>query len=152
MVVPTHAAARSPHMIVFAATAMISAVIQVVIGEQPASLASSVTPAMATSWSLLCAMGGLSVIVGAYIKNPLTGLMVEGAGHFAIATGYLAYSVALSAYMIGTWYAATTFWWSIAFVIASVIRWWMIQRVIHKAKRKAARRRALEERGKGDGN
>lgn len=137
-------------MVVFAATATISSIVQLIVGQQPASLEASVSPAIATSWSLLCALGGISVIVGTYLKNPLKGLMVEHAGHFAIGTGYLAYCIALVQNLEGPWYASTTFWWSIAFVLASMIRWWLIYRVIQNAKRKVKRRELLKERGYTD--
>lgn len=152
MVVPTHASAKSPHMIVFAASATVISVVQIIVGQQPASLSAAVSPSMATSWSILCGLGGISVIVGAYIREAATGLMVEGAGHFAIATGYLAYSLALFENLASPWYLSSTFWWSVAFVIASVLRWALINRVIRRAKRKVKRQKMLEERGKANGN
>lgn len=152
MVVPTHASAKSPHMVVFAAAATVISVVQIIIGQQPTSLSASVSPVMATSWSILCGLGGISIIVGTYIKEAPTGLMVEAAGHFAIVTGYLAYCLALLQHMGHPWYLTTTFWWSFAFVVASAIRWFLIHRVIRKAKRKVRRRQLLEGRGDTDGH
>lgn len=152
MVVPTHASAKSPHMVLFAATVTISAIIQLIADEQPTTLMAAVSPMVATLWSLLCAIGGISVIVGTYLKNPLKGLMVEQAGHFAIGTGYLAYCIAMAYHMVGIWYVSTVFWWSVAFVVASITRWWMIRRVIRKAKRKVESRRLVQERGDTDGH
>lgn len=147
MVVPTHASAKSPHMIIFAATAAVSSFIQVVINEQPASLAATVSPSIATSWSMLCCLGGLSIIVGAFMKNPAPALAVEATGHFAVGIGYLAYSIALVYHITATWYASTTFWWCVAFVLASGIRWFIIHRVISKARRKVALREGAWKHG-----
>lgn len=151
MVVHTHESAKSPHMVIFAATATVSAVIQLIADEQPTTLMAAVSPLVATLWSLLCAIGGISVIVGTYLKNPLKGLLLEQAGHFAIGMGYLAYCIALAYHMMGLWYVSTTFWWSIAFVLASLVRWWLIQRVIRKAKQKVKRQNLLRGRGVADG-
>lgn len=148
MIASTHASAKSPHVIVFAATVTISAVIQLIVDEQPTTIMAAVSPMIATLWSLLCAIGGTSVIVGTYLKNPLKGLMVERAGHFAIGMGYLAYCIAMAYHMMGIWYVSTVFWWSVAFVLASLVRWVMIRRVIGEAKRKVERQRAMQ--GKGD--
>lgn len=152
MVVPTHASAKSPHMVIFAATATVSAVIQLIADEQPTTLMAAVSPLIATIWSLLCAIGGISVIVGTYLRNPLKGLMVEQTGHFAIGVGYLAYCITLAYHMTGVWYVSTAFWWSIAFVLASALRGWMIRRVIQEAKRKVERQRLLQKRGDTDGH
>lgn len=147
MAVSTHASAKSPHMIVFAATAAISSTIQLIVNKQPTTLETAVSPVTAASWSLLCALGGISVIVGVYLKEPLKGLMVEQIGHFAIGMGYLAYCVAMATYMTSTWYSSTAFWWAIAFVLASILRFGVIHRVIYRAKREVKRRELVRKRG-----
>lgn len=152
MVVPTHASAKNPHMIAFAVTVTIVSVVQIIVGQQPPSLSAAVSPPMGTIWSILCGLGGISVLVGTFLRNPASGLMVEGAGHFAIATGYLAYCLALFENLNSPWYMVVTFWWTAAFAIASAIRGYLINRVIRKAKQRVKRQKLLEERGRANGS
>lgn len=144
MVIRTHASAKSPHMIVFSAVAAGAALSQIIFDEQPQSVIHAASPTWGVIWSAICAFGGIMIIVGAYWRDAATGLFIESAGHAAIIVGYTAYSVVLAEFMTATWYTSTVFLWGLAFIVASSIRWFMIQKVIRKAQRASKAKASLD--------
>lgn len=133
----THAQAKSPHMLAFAVASVASGAFQVAAGTGQVQVSAMTPGGVAFLWSGLAIGGGLSVIIGAYLKDLALGLHVERVGHLALATALVTYLVSLVGVMSAAWWTSTAFWVSALLMVASAIRIFLITRVTWRVKRAA---------------
>lgn len=133
----THAQAKSPHMLAFALASVVSGVFQVASGTGQVQVSAMTPGGIAFLWSGLAIGGGGSVIIGAYLKDVALGLEVERVGHLALATALVTYLVSLVGVMSGSWWTSTAFWVAGLLMVASVLRVFLITRVVWRARREA---------------
>lgn len=121
-----HAQAKSPHMTAVAVTSAAAGVVQLATGNLPANLEATASPLAGLAWSALLAVGGILVVIGAWIPQVELGLRLEGAGHVGLLSGTVVYLVAAVAWVDGPWWVSPAVWWALAVAVASVVRWWQI--------------------------
>lgn len=136
----THAQAKNPHMMAVATACVASGVLQIAAGTGQQQVNDISPGAVAMLWSVLAIGGGGSVIVGAYLKDVVLGLEVERVGHFALVVSFVTYLVSLVEAMSTPWWTSTAFWVAGLLMVASVMRAFLITRVMWRARRKARRK------------
>lgn len=144
MPLTVHAQAKAPHMLFICGANVIAGVIQLATGTQPNNILHTAPQYVASVWSFLLITGGITVLIGAFIRSAVTGLMIEAAGHIGMIGGCLIYVVAAVLWLDSPWASSAT-WWAGAIAIASAIRWLQVHFVLSKAKRTTARRARLRK-------
>lgn len=126
-------------MLAFAVSSVASGAFQVAAGTGQVQVSAMTPGGVAFLWSGLAIGGGLSVIVGAYLKDVVLGLEVERVGHLALAIALVTYLVSLVGVMSSQWWTSTAFWVAGLLMAASVVRACLITRVVWRARREARR-------------
>ena len=132
-----HAQGKAPHIVAACAANAIAGTIQLISGDLPESVFSSMPYYMDTLWSALLVLGGVTALFGIYIKDPILGLRLEGAGHVGVVGGCLVYAIALVTWISVPWWPQLSVWWAVSLSTASAVRWFQIVRTTHKARRQA---------------
>lgn len=130
-----HAQAKAPHMAAVALTSAAAGLSQIVTGSLPANLAATASPTAGHVWSALLVVGGVLVVVGAWLPQVEIGLRLEGAGHVGLMSGTIVYLIAAVAWMGSPWWVSPAVWWALAVAVASVVRWWQIWHIMWVARR-----------------
>lgn len=125
-----HAQARAPHMTAMAVTTAAAGALQIASGSLPANLAATASPTVGYVWSALLVVGGILVVVGAWMRPVDLGLRLEAAGHGGLIFGTATYLVSAMTWMTGPWWVSPAVWWAVAVIAASFVRWWQITRVL----------------------
>lgn len=140
----THAQAKAPHMLAFAAASVISGVMQVVSGTGQVQVSSMTAGGVAFVWSGLAIGGGASVLAGAFFKDVTLGLHVERVGHLSLMFALVTYLVSLIGVMSAPWWTSTAFWVAASLFLASGWRIFLITQVVWRARRAALSGRGVK--------
>lgn len=132
--IQVHEAARAPHMSAVAAASVFAGTLQLITGRMPSTIEAAASPAVGHVWSLLIILGGVTILVGAWMPPIVAGLKIEASGHVGLATGVLVYLSANLVWMESPWWVSPAVWWPAAFATASVVRWWQIQHLMWRAR------------------
>ena len=127
--------AHAPHMTAVAAASVFAGSLQLITGSMPSTIEAAASPFVGHVWSLLIILGGVTIIVGAWLPYREAGLKIEAAGHVGLATGVLVYLVANVMWMQSPWWVSPAVWWPAAFATASAIRWWKVWHLMWRVKR-----------------
>lgn len=129
-----HAQARAPHMSAVAAASVAAGSLQLVTGYMPSTIAAAATPLVGHIWSALIILGGITILVGAWMRPVVLGLRLEAAGHMGLAAGTTVYLAANLMWMESAWWVSPAVWWPFAFAVASVVRWAQIWHVMWRVR------------------
>lgn len=125
-----HAEARAPHMAAAATAAAASGVAQLATGQMPSTVAAAASPIAGHAWSVLLILGGVTVLIGAFIRPVVLGLRLEAAGHIGLASGIFVYIGANIHWMTSPWWVSPAVWIPAALAVASLVRWGQIYHVM----------------------
>lgn len=125
-----HAEAKAPHMAAVAFAAAAAGVAQLVTGYMPSTIAAAASPSVGHAWSLLLVLGGVTVLVGAFMRPVILGLRLEAAGHVGLAAGIIVYLLANIVWMASPWWVSPAVWMPATVAVASLVRWGQIWHVM----------------------
>lgn len=86
---------RNPHEICLGLAIIAAAVAGVVLGPLSVTMREGVSAPQQLCWGAMSAAGGLTSLIGSFMKKPITGLKFERAGQFMLGCGAAAYSALL---------------------------------------------------------
>lgn len=129
-----HAEAKAPHMAAVAVAAAAAGAAQIATGYMPSTIAAAASPAVGAVWSLLLILGGVTVLVGAFMRPVILGLRIEGSGHLGLAAGIIVYLLANVYWMNSPWWVSPAVWMPATVAIASLVRWFQIWLVFRSVR------------------